>query len=89
MVNDVSLRKQPGCLNPALVMCILAAVVAYMAGMNPALSTAVWSHPILPLSQGNQYIPALIHRWSSEFEVGKKKKEWGRGKERCLDPCGE
>ena len=28
-------------LNPALIMCIMAAAVAYMAGMNPALSTAV------------------------------------------------
>ena len=28
-------------LNPALIMSILAAVLAYMAGMNPALSTAV------------------------------------------------
>ena len=27
--------------NTAIVMCILAAMVAYMAGMNPALSTAV------------------------------------------------
>ncbi len=27
--------------NPALVMAVLAAVLAYMAGMNPALSTAV------------------------------------------------
>ena len=28
-------------LNPALIMSVLAAVLAYMAGMNPALSTAV------------------------------------------------
>ena len=28
-------------LNPALVMCALAALMAYMGGMNPALSTAV------------------------------------------------
>ena len=28
-------------LNPALIMAILAAVMAYMSGMNPALSTAV------------------------------------------------
>ena len=30
-----------GSLNPSLIMGILAAVLAYMAGMNPALSTAV------------------------------------------------
>ena len=28
-------------LNPALVMCILAAIMAYMGGLSPALSTAV------------------------------------------------
>ena len=36
-----SLTQMMGNLNPALIMCIMAAAVAYMAGMNPALSTAV------------------------------------------------
>ena len=41
-------------LNPALIMCILAAAVAYMAGMNPALSTAVTRE-----GKGHDFIKAL------------------------------
>ena len=41
-------------LNPALVMCILAAMVAYMSGMNPALSTAVTRE-----GKGHDFIKAL------------------------------
>ncbi len=41
-------------LNPAFVMCIMAAVVAYMAGMNPALSTAVTRE-----GKGHDFIKAL------------------------------
>ena len=41
-------------INPALVMCILAAVVAFMAGMNPALSTAVSRE-----GKGHEFIKAL------------------------------
>ena len=41
-------------LNPALIMCILAVVVAYMAGMNPALSTAVTRE-----GKGHDFVKAL------------------------------
>ena len=41
-------------INPALVMCILAAVVAFMAGMNPALSTAVSRE-----GKGHEFVKAL------------------------------
>ena len=41
-------------LNPALIMCILAAAVAYMAGMNPALSTAVTRE-----GKGHDFLKAL------------------------------
>ena len=41
-------------LNPALIMCILAAAVAYMSGMNPALSTAVTRE-----GRGHDFIKAL------------------------------
>ena len=40
--------------NRAIVMCILAAVVSYMAGMNPALSTAVTRE-----GKGHDFIKAL------------------------------
>ena len=40
--------------NKAVVMCILAAVVAYMAGMNPALSTAVTRE-----GKGHDFIKSL------------------------------
>ena len=40
--------------NRAIVMCILAAVVSYMAGMNPALSTAVSRE-----GKGHDFIKAL------------------------------
>ena len=43
-----------GLSNSALIMCILAAVVAYMAGMNPALSTAVTRE-----GKGHDFIKAL------------------------------
>ena len=36
-----SLNMLLGSLNPAIVMCVLAAFMAYMAGMNPALATSV------------------------------------------------
>ena len=39
---------------PALVMCILAAIIAYMSGMNPALSTAVTRE-----GRGHEFIKAL------------------------------
>ena len=41
-------------LNPAIVMGILAAVMAYMAGMNPALSTAVSRE-----GKGHDFLTAL------------------------------
>ena len=41
-------------LNPAIVMCIMAAAVAYMAGMNPALSTAVTRE-----GKGHDFIKSL------------------------------
>ena len=41
-------------LSPAVVMCIMAAVMAYMAGMNPALSTAVTRE-----GKGHDFLKAL------------------------------
>ena len=41
-------------INPALVMGILAAVMAYMSGMNPALSTAVTRE-----GKGHDFLTAL------------------------------
>ena len=41
-------------INPALIMCILAAVMAYMSGMNPALSTAVTRE-----GKGHDFLKAL------------------------------
>ena len=49
-----SLQQMMGSLNPAIVMCILAAAIAYMAGMNPALSTAVTRE-----GRGHDFIKAL------------------------------
>lgn len=43
-----------GHLNPAVIMGILAAVLAYMAGMNPALSTAVTRE-----GKGHSFMTAL------------------------------
>ena len=39
--GDGQLAELTKNLDPAIVMCIMAAAVGYMAGMNPALSTAV------------------------------------------------
>ena len=39
--NEETIQMLMGSLNPALVCAILTAVMAYMSGMNPALSTAV------------------------------------------------
>ena len=41
-------------LNPALVMCILAAIMAYMGGLSPALSTAVTRE-----GRGHDFLTAL------------------------------
>ena len=41
-------------LNPALIMCILAAVMAYMGGLNPALCTAVTRE-----GKGHDFLTAL------------------------------
>ena len=49
-----SLQRLLGGLNPAIVMCILAAAIAYVAGMNPALSTAVTRE-----GRGHDFIKAL------------------------------
>lgn len=49
-----SLAEAMSTLNPALIMCIMAAAVAYMAGMNPALSTAVTRE-----GKGHDFIKAL------------------------------
>ena len=49
-----SLHMMLSNLNPALIMCILAAVVAYMAGMNSCLSTAVTRE-----GRGHDFIKAL------------------------------
>ena len=49
-----SLAETMSTLNPALIMCIMAAAVAYMAGMNPALSTAVTRE-----GKGHDFIKAL------------------------------
>ena len=52
--NGESLQRLLGGLNPAIVMCILAAAIAYVAGMNPALSTAVTRE-----GRGHDFIKAL------------------------------
>lgn len=52
--GGTSLQNMLGGLNPAIVMCILAAAIAYMAGMNPALSTAVTRE-----GRGHDFIKAL------------------------------
>ena len=52
--GGASLQSMLGGLNPAIVMCILAAAIAYMAGMNPALSTAVTRE-----GRGHDFIKAL------------------------------
>ncbi len=49
-----SLAQVLGQLNPALIMCILAAVVSYMAGMNSCLSTAVSRE-----GKGHEFIKSL------------------------------
>ena len=49
-----SLRMLLDNLPSALVMCILAAVMAYMSGMNPALSTAVTRE-----GKGHDFLTAL------------------------------
>ena len=49
-----SLQKMLEGLNPAIVMCILTAAIAYVAGMNPALSTAVTRE-----GRGHDFIKAL------------------------------
>ena len=49
-----SLAETMSQLSPALIMCIMAAAVAYMAGMNPALSTAVTRE-----GKGHDFIKAL------------------------------
>ncbi len=43
-----------GQLNPAIIMCILAAALSYMSGMNPALSTAVTRE-----GKGHDFLKAL------------------------------
>lgn len=43
-----------GTLSPALIMCIMAVAIAYMSGMNPALSTAVTRE-----GKGHDFIKAL------------------------------
>ena len=50
----VTLTNLLGGLSPALIMCILAAAIAYMSGMNPALSTAVTRE-----GKGHDFIKAL------------------------------
>ena len=49
-----TLQQLLGGLNPAIIMCILAAAIAYMAGMNPALSTAVTRE-----GKGHDFIKSL------------------------------
>ena len=49
-----SLKTVLAQLNPALIMCILAAVMAYMSGMNAALSTSVTRE-----GKGHDFIKAL------------------------------
>ena len=53
-VGEESLAQVMANLNPSLVMCIMTAAVAYMAGMNPALSTAVTRE-----GKGHDFIKAL------------------------------
>ena len=50
----VTLTKLLGGLPSVLIMCILAAAIAYMSGMNPALSTAVTRE-----GKGHDFIKAL------------------------------
>ena len=52
--GEESLAQVMANLNPSLVMCIMTAAVAYMAGMNPALSTAVTRE-----GKGHDFIKAL------------------------------
>ena len=52
--GEESLAQAMASLNSPLVMCIMAAAVAYMAGMNPALSTAVTRE-----GKGHDFIKAL------------------------------
>ena len=52
--KGAGLQDMLGQLNPAIVMCILAAVMSYMSGMNPALSTAVSRE-----GKGHEFLKAL------------------------------
>ncbi len=52
--GEESLAQVMANLNPSLVMCIMTAAMAYMAGMNPALSTAVTRE-----GKGHDFIKAL------------------------------
>ena len=52
--NGESLQTLLDSLNPAIVMCILAAVMGYMCGMNSALSTAVTRE-----GRGHDFLKAL------------------------------
>lgn len=58
-----------GCLPCVPAMCGYHCMYALCQACPEHLSV-VSSH----LSLENQYIPAVIYRWSSEFEVGKKRK---------------
>ena len=49
-----TIQTMLGALPPVLVMCILAAVMGYMSGMNPALSTAVTRE-----GKGHDFLKAL------------------------------
>lgn len=52
--GEGGLGQLMGTLSPALVMCIMAVAIAYMSGMNPALSTAVTRE-----GKGHDFIKAL------------------------------
>ena len=52
--GEGGLGQLMGTLSPALVMCIIAVAIAYMSGMNPALSTAVTRE-----GKGHDFIKAL------------------------------
>ena len=52
--TEGGLKQLLGTLPPVLVMCILAVAMAYMSGMNPALSTAVSRE-----GKGHDFIKAL------------------------------
>ena len=52
--GEGGLGRLMGTLSPALVMCIMAVAIAYMSGMNPALSTAVTRE-----GKGHDFIKAL------------------------------